>query len=60
MGGEFGEDIRHFEPMLVELARQFHEIAGDGSAGDALVGHVRQHLVQRMAELVEERARVVP
>ena len=60
MGGEFADHLGHFEPVLVELAREFHEIAGDRGAGDRFVGDVREHLVERVAELVEKRPRVVP
>ena len=43
----------------IQLAWQFDEIARDRGAADALIGHIRQHLVQRMAELVKQRARIV-
>jgi len=45
--------------VLVELRRQLHEIARDIGAGDQRIGHVRKEAVQRVAELVEEGARVV-
>ncbi len=57
--GELGQDLRHLQPVLVELGGQLHEVPGDAGATDALVGHVAQHLVQRVAELVEQRPRVV-
>ena len=45
--------------MLVQLAGQFDEIARHVGAADEAVGHVRQHLMQRMAEFMEQRARIV-
>ncbi len=45
---------RHRQPMLVELRRQFDEIAADRSAGDRRPGDVGQHAMQRMAEFVEQ------
>ena len=45
--------------MLVELRRQLDEIARHRGAGEQRIGHVRQQAVQRVAEFVEQRARVV-
>ena len=59
MGREFGQDLGHFQPVFIELAGQFHEIARHGRARDALICHVAQHLVERMAEFVKQRARIV-
>src|SRR5450759_1473643 len=47
------QDLRHFQPVLVELRGQLDEIAADRGAGERRMGHVRQQAVQRMAELVE-------
>ena len=59
MGREFVQDGRHTEPMFIKLAGQFHEIARDGGAADAFIGHIRQHLVQSVAEFVKQSPRVV-
>ena len=56
---EGAENFRLQQPMLIELRRQLDEIARDAGAGDERIGDVRQHAVQRMAELVEQSARVV-
>ena len=45
--------------MLKQLAWQFDKIACHRCAADTLVGYIRQHLMQRMAELVKQRARIV-
>ena len=45
--------------MLVELRGQFDEIARHRGAGEQRIGHVRQQAMQRVAEFVEQRARVV-
>jgi hypothetical protein len=46
--------------VLEELARQFDRIPGDAvDAGDRRVGHARQHVVQAVAELVEQRDDVI-
>jgi hypothetical protein len=58
-GGRVSQHLRHLQPMLVKLARQFHEIPRHRGPADRTVGHVRQHLVQRVAELVKQRPRVV-
>jgi hypothetical protein len=41
MGGKFRKHFRHFQPVLIKLARQFHEIARDGRAANTLVSHIR-------------------
>ena len=53
------QDLRHFQPMLVELRGQFDEIARHRGAGEQRIGHVGQHSVQRVAKFVEQGARVV-
>ena len=45
--------------MLVQLARKFNKITRHGRAADAFISHVRQHLMQRMAELMKQRACIV-
>ena len=59
MSGKLGQHRGHFQPMLVQLARQFDEISGDRGATDRLISHIRQHLVQSMAELVKQGAGIV-
>ena len=53
MAGVRRKDLGHREPVLVELAWQFHEIARHRGAGNAFIGHVRQHLMQRVAEFMK-------
>ena len=55
----FLQDLRHLQPVLVELRRQLDEIARHRGAGEQRIGDVRQQAVQRVAELVEQRAGVV-
>ena len=48
--GVLGEALQHrgmHEPVLVDLARELHEIARNARAGDRRVGHVGRHGVQR-------------
>ena len=59
MHGKAPQHLRLLQPMLVELRGQFDEVGIDTGARDQRIGHVRQQPVQRMAELVEQRARVV-
>ena len=59
MPGMGAQDLRLFEPMLIELRGQFHEIAGHRRAREERIGDVREKAVERMAELVEQGARVV-
>ena len=59
MHSVFLENGRDGQPVFVKLRRQFHEIARNGSAGNGGPGHIRQKPMQRMAELVEQRARIV-
>ena len=59
MPGEAPQHLRLLEPMLVELRRQLDEIGGDIGAGNLRIGDVGEQAVQRMAELVEQRARVL-
>ncbi len=60
--GMTGEALQHLgahQPVLVDLAGELDEVARHAGARDRRVGHVRQHRVQRVAELVEQRAGVV-
>ena len=59
MDGEFGKDFRRFEPMFEQLAGELHEIPGDGGARHSFIGDIGQHRVQRVAEFVEKRPRVI-
>ena len=47
------------QPVLVELRRQLDEIGGDAGAGNPRIGDVGEQAVQRVAEFVEQRARVI-
>jgi hypothetical protein len=51
--------FRLLEPMLVELRRQLDEIGGDIGAGNLRIGDGGKKAVQRMAEFVEQRARIL-
>ncbi len=53
------QDLRHLQPVLVKLRGQFDEVARHRGAGEQRIGHIGQEAVQRMAEFVEQRARVV-
>ena len=53
------QDLRHLQPVLVELRGQFDEVARHRGAGEQRIRHVGQHPVQSVAELVEQRARVI-
>ncbi len=59
MQGEAAQNLLLLQPMLVELRGKFDEIARDIGAGQQRIGHIRQQPVQRMAEFVKERARIV-
>ena len=59
VAGVFLQDLRHLQPVLVELRRQFDEIARHRRAGKQRIGHVRQQPVQGVTEFVEQRAGVV-
>ena len=59
MDGEFRKDLRRLEPMFEQLAGQLDEIPGDGGARHSFIGDIGQHRVQRVAEFVEKRPRVV-
>ena len=56
---EAAQHLRLLNPVLEKLRGKLDEVAGDMRAGNARIGHVRQHAVQRVAEFMEERARVV-
>ena len=45
--------------MLEQLRRQFDEIDSDIGAGNHRVSHRRKQAVQRMAEFMEQRARIL-
>ena len=57
--GKAPQHVGLFEPMLVELRRQLHEVGGDVGPGNLRIGDRRKKAVQRMAELMEQRARVL-
>ena len=59
MEGETAQHLRLLQPVLVKLRGQLDEIARDIGAGDQRIGHVGEEAVQRMAEFVEQRARIV-
>ena len=59
MAGVLRQHFGHLQPMFVKLAGQFHEIAGHRRAGNKAMRHIRQHLMQRMAKFMKQRARVV-
>ena len=54
------ENLRRAQPMLVELARKFHEVPFDGGACERRIARVRVEAVQSMAELVVHGDGVVP
>ena len=56
---EAAQHLGLLQPVLVKLRRQLDEIGGDAGAGNFRIGDVGQKPVQRVAELVEQRARVV-
>ena len=47
------------QPVLVELRRQLDEIGSDAGAGNPRIGDVGEEAMQRMAEFMEQRARIV-
>ena len=59
MDREAAKHLRLLEPVLVELRGKLDEVARDASSGQDRIGHVRQHPVQRVAEFVEQGARIV-
>ncbi len=59
MSGKLSQNLGHLQPVFVQLAWQFDKIPRHGRPRNAFISHVRQHLVQRMTELVEQRARIV-
>ena len=59
MPREAAQHVGLFEPVLVELRGQFDEVGGDVGAGDFRIGDGREQAVQRMAELVKQRARIL-
>ena len=59
MAGEASQRLGALQPMLVELRGKFDEVARDVGPRQQRIGHVGEHAVQRMAEFVEQRARLV-
>src|SRR3984885_4066337 len=59
MPGEAPQHFRLFEPVLVELRRQFDEISRDVGAGNLRVSDRGKKAVQRMAEFVKQGAGIV-
>jgi hypothetical protein len=59
MTGEAVQHLGHLQPVLEHLARELDEVAVDAGAGEMGVGDVGQKAVQRVAELVEQRAGIV-
>ncbi len=55
----FLQNLRHFQPVLVKLRRQFDEVARHRGAGEQRIGHVRQQAMQAVAEFVKQSAGVV-
>ena len=45
--------------MFEDLRGKLDEVPGDMGAGNARIDDVRQHSMQRVAEFVKERARIV-
>ena len=56
---EAPQHLRLLEPVLEELRRELDEIGRDAGAGEHRIGDVGQQAVQRVAEFVEERPRIV-
>ncbi len=59
MPGEALQNFRLLQPVLEELRGELDEIARHARPGDQRIGDVGEEAVQRVAELVEEGARVV-
>ena len=59
VAGEALQHLRPRQPVLVELGGQLDEILLHAGARHARIGDVREQAVQAVAELVEQRARVV-
>ena len=57
--GELLQHLGPLQPVLVELRGQLDEIGEHAGARQRRIGHVGQQAVQAVAELVEQRARVV-
>jgi hypothetical protein len=57
--GVVGQHFRPGHPHLVDLRRELDEVARHAGAREARVLHVREHAVQRVAELVEHGAHFV-
>ena len=56
---EAAQQLRLLKPVLEELRGELDEIGRDVRSGDGAVGHVREEPMQAVAELVEERPRVL-
>ena len=59
MCGELGQHFGHLQPVFIQLAWQLNKVARDRSARHTFIGHIRQHLVQRMTKLMEQCARII-
>ncbi len=59
MQSEAAQNLFLLQPMFIKLRGKFDEVARDIGAGQQRIGHVRQEPMQRMAEFMKERARIV-
>ena len=59
MHSELRQQLRLVQPVLIDLAWKLHEVARHRGTRQIRIGHVRQHAVQPMPELMKQRARVV-
>ena len=59
VAGELLQHLGPLLPVLVELRRQLDEIGEHGGARQRRIGHVGEHAVQAVAELVEQGAGIV-
>ena len=59
MAGEATQGLRPLQPMLEELRGQLDEVARDVGPRQQRIGDVRQHAMQRVAELMEQGVRLV-
>ena len=57
--GEATQQFGLLQPMLVKLRGELDEVATDAGARQHWVGDIAEHAVKAVAELVEERSRVV-
>ena len=60
MRGYERQNLRSPDEVLHELTGKFHGVPGNAvDAGDAGVGHARQHVMQAVAELMKQRGHLV-